>query len=188
VGIIKILSVTRLRGGVRVEYVAGRRAYDFLDAVQRQNHQISNLLSVKPLQTAPAVQRLLQQREALSAKTAGLEREHFNALAEQLRGAGNVIRFEEELTGDGVRRLADAVKDTCGGVAAVFSGSDGAGYQYALARQTGSVRELCRALNAALDGRGGGRDENFQQGSLRAPRAEIEAFLHDTFLNGKERP
>lgn len=31
VGLIKILSVTRLRGGVRVEYAAGRRAYHYLD-------------------------------------------------------------------------------------------------------------------------------------------------------------
>jgi alanyl-tRNA synthetase len=37
-------------------------------------------------------------------------------------------------------------------------------------------------MNAALNGRGGGKPE-FQQGSLKATRQEIEAFFSD---NGKE--
>ena len=64
VGMIKILSCTRLRGGVRIEYVAGRRAYRYFDAVQMQNHLISVSLSAKPLRTAAAVRRLLEERDA----------------------------------------------------------------------------------------------------------------------------
>ena len=97
-------------------------------------------------------------------------------LAEQLRGRGDVLLFEGELSADGVRRLADAVKDTCGGMVLVCSGSDEAGYQYALAAAEGDVRPRGRAMNDALQGRGGGREANFMQGSLRSARAEIAAF------------
>ena len=64
VGLIKILSVTRLRGGVRVEYAAGQRAYHYLDTVQQQNRMISAVLSARPLHTAAAVRRLLEERDA----------------------------------------------------------------------------------------------------------------------------
>ena len=176
VGVIKILSSTRLRGGTRVEYVAGRRAYAYFDAVQLQNSLVSAALSAKPLQTAAAVRQLLSQRDALAVRCAQLEREHREHIAESLREHGNICLFEPDLTADGVRRLADAVKETCGGLALVLSGSDGAGYHYALTIRDGDVRDRAKALNAALDGRGGGRDANFVQGSVKASRAAIEAY------------
>lgn len=179
VGIIKILSAARLRGGVRVEYVAGRRAYLYLDAVQKQNHMVSMALSVKPLQTAAAVHRLGRERDAAQSRAARLERMYDAALAEQLRGTGDALVFEEELSADGVRRLADAVKDTCGGRAMVFSGGDAEGYKYAIAVKEGDVRAYVKALNAALNGRGGGRDANFAQGSVKAARAAIEAYVKE---------
>ena len=38
------------------------------------------------------------------------------------------------------------------------------------------MRPRGRAMNDALQGRGGGREANFMQGSLRSARAEIAAF------------
>lgn len=176
VGTIKILSCVKLRGGVRVEYVAGRRAYLYFDDIQNQNHLVSMSLSAKPLRTAEAVRRLLEERDGLQMRIAQLEREHCAAVAEQLRGKGDVLVFEEGLSADSVRRLADAVKDTCGGTVMVCSGSDEAGYQYALAVKEGDVRAFGKAMNEALNGRGGGRDANFMQGSVKAKRPEIEAY------------
>lgn len=179
VGTIKILSCVKLRGGVRVEYVAGRRAYTYFDEIQNQNHLVSMSLSAKPLRTAEAVRRLLEERYGLQMRIARLEREHCAAMAEQLRDKGNVLVFEEGLSADSVRRLADAIKDTCGGRALVCSGSDETGYQYALAVKEGDVRAFGKAMNEALNGRGGGRDANFIQGSVKATRAEIEAYMEE---------
>lgn len=179
VGTIKILSCVKLRGGVRVEYVAGRRAYTFFDEIQNQNHLVSMSLSAKPLRTAEAVRRLLEERDGLQMRIARLEREHCAAMAEQLRDKGNVLVFEEGLSADSVRRLADAIKDTCGGRALVCSGSDETGYQYALAVKEGDVRAFGKAMNEALNGRGGGRDANFIQGSVKATRTEIEAYMEE---------
>ena len=64
--------------------------------------------------------------------------------------------------------------------AAVFSGSDGSGYKYAVVSRTEDVRPLGKELNSALGGRGGGKPEMIQ-GSVSAARAEIEAFF-----NGKK--
>lgn len=180
VGCIKILSCTRLRGGVRIEYVAGRRAYACFAALQDQNRLISVALSAKPLRTAEAVRRLRDERDALQMRCARLEEARCTAVAQQLRGRGDVLWFEEGLESDGVRRLADAIARQCGGMALVCSGEDGAGYRYALAQKDGDVRVWGAAMNRALQGRGGGRDGCMMQGSLAAGRGQIEDYFHQT--------
>ena len=91
VGLIKILSVTRLRGGVRVEYAAGRRAYHYLDTVQQQNRMISAVLSARPLHTAEAVRRLLEERDAARKRCVALEQKRFEVLAQQQSGQGDTL-------------------------------------------------------------------------------------------------
>ena len=50
------------------------------------------------------------------------------------------------------------------------------GINYSDQIQDGDLRELGKAMTAALNGRGGGKP-NFQQGNVAASRAEIEAFF-----------
>ena len=68
------------------------------------------------------------------------------------------------------------IADSCHGTAAVFSGTDEAGYSFCLVTRGGDLRELTKRMTAALHGRGGGKP-NFQQGSVKATRADIEAFF-----------
>ena len=87
-----------------------------------------------------------------------------------------MLLFEEGLTPDGLRRLCDAVLQTCGGRCACFSGADGQGYKYAVGRLEGDLRAFTREMNQALGGRGGGKP-GFVQGSVQAGREAIEAFF-----------
>ena len=175
VGLVKLLSRHKFREGVRIEMVCGGRALRRFDAVETQNGEVSALLSAKPLETAAAVRRLSEETAALQYRLTGLEMESFARTAERLRGAGDVLLFQEGLSADGVRKLAIAVLETCGGTCAVFSGADKS-YKYALGVKDGELRETVQALNAALNGRGGGKN-GFAQGSVQATRAEIEAFF-----------
>ena len=100
----------------------------------------------------------------------------FAALAGQYRDAGDLLLFEEGLSPDGLRRLAAAVLETCGGRCACFSGQDGSGYRYAIGQVGGDLRELTRALNQALSGRGGGKP-GFVQGSVQAEQTAIRDFF-----------
>ncbi len=178
VGVIKILSCQKFREGVRMEILCGKRAYDYLSAVWEQDRAVGQALSVKPLDTLRAVERLRQETEGEKARIAALEGELFQSIAQAHAGAGDTLLIREPMRPDSVRRLADALARTCGGCAAVFAGQDGAGYTYALVRETGTVE--VKALNAALRGRGGGRG-GFAQGSVQADRREIEAFFQSVF-------
>ena len=86
------------------------------------------------------------------------------------------MHFEDCLDSVMVRQLADTIAQRCGGTAAVFSGSDGVGYAFALINPAEDLRPLGKTMTAALKGRGGGKP-NFQQGRVSATRKEIEEFF-----------
>lgn len=176
IGLIKLLSSEKFKGGVRLEMLCGRRAYQYMSEIGRQNQQISVTLSAKPLETAAAVERLKEAEQKNAARAGMMEAELFALKAKGLAGAGNVLLFEEALSSDSVRRLCSAVMETCGGRCAVFSGDDQNGYKYAIGQTDGDLRGLVKELNTRLNGRGGGKPF-FVQGSAAAARKEIEAFF-----------
>ena len=177
IGLVKLLSVVKFHQGVRIELVCGKRAYEYLAAVTAQNRSVSGLLSAKPLETAKAVERTLAELNQVKQEKARWESRCFAALSESLRGAGDVLLFEEGLSPDSLRRLCVELMAVCGGRCAVFSGSDEDGYAYALGLENGDLRAFVQDMNTALNGRGGGKP-NFAQGRVAAKRAEIEAFWH----------
>lgn len=175
VGIVKFLSVQKFREGVRIELLCGERAYRYLSRTWEQASLSGRQLSVKPTELSAAVERTMTELGALKLRAAKLEESVFAQTAESLRGKGDVLLFEDDMSPDSVRKLCDAVSLACGGRCAVFAGSS-EGYKYAIAHQGGDLRELTKALNAALTGRGGGK-LNFVQGSVAASRTAIEGFF-----------
>lgn len=175
VGLVKFLSVQKFREGVRIELLCGDRARRYLSACWEQSLHIAQALSVKPVASAAAVERLLTELGALKLRCARLEEAAFAQTAAQYENRGDVLLFEDEMSGDSLRKLCDAVASVCGGRCAVFAGADGT-YKYAIGCAGGDLRELTKRMNAALSGRGGGKP-NFVQGSVSADRAAIEAFF-----------
>ena len=175
VGLVKLLSCQKFREGVRIEMVCGKRALDYCSAVLEQNHKVSQLLSAKVMDTAAAVERTQKELYALRGRIASLEEAAFQQKAESLSGQGDVLLLEEDMSPESLRKLCGAVGAVCGGRCAVFAGADG-GWKYAIGGGTEDLRPLAKALNAALQGRGGGKPE-FIQGSAACTREEIAAFF-----------
>lgn len=175
VGMVKLISCQKFRDGVRIEMATGGRALRWINAVAGQNTRISQLLSAKPGETAAAVERLQKETYALRGRVAELEEGDFARKAEALAGKGGVLLIEGTMSADSMRKLCGMVKEKCGGRCAVFAGADGT-YQYAIAQDGGDLRGLAKELNAALNGRGGGKPE-FVQGSVKAGEDEIREFF-----------
>ena len=171
IGLIKLFSTTHFRGGSRIEMACGGRALAMLNALCAQNRDISVRLSAKPVQTAAAVARLASERTEAQQRAAALEDRLFALLAQDRQ----TLRFEPPMPPESVRRLADAMVRANEARSAVFAGQDGA-WHYAMADPSGDLRGLVKRLNAALQGRGGGKP-GFVQGSLAASRTDIEAFF-----------
>ena len=176
IGMVKLLSVVKFHDGIRMEMVCGKRVLDYLNMVNEQNHQISMKLSAKMDRTADAVQRLQDENFRMKGQVARMEEEMFRAEAKKWEGAGSVLIFKEGLEADSVRKLADAVMNTCEGCCAVFSRNEDGSYKYAMGEIDGDLRPYTKEMNAALNGRGGGKPF-FVQGSVQATEAEIRNFF-----------
>ena len=175
VGLVKLLSCQKFREGVRMELLCGKRALDYLSGTWEQNLAVSRALSAKPLQTAAAVERLQGELESVKLRCADLETADCARKAREYAGKGDVLLLEGPMSADSVRRLCDAVLDTCGGRCAVFAGEEG-NYKYAIGVREGDVRPLVKELNTVLGGRGGGKP-NFAQGSIAAEERAIRTFF-----------
>ncbi len=177
VGLVKVLSCQKFREGVRMEILCGGRALAYLGHVYDQARSVGQRLSVKPDAILPALERLEEEQAALKAREAAMEDQLFRRIAAQHAGETDALVFQPALRPDSVRRLADALGRACTGLAAVFAGEDGH-WNYALLRADGAdIVPLVKALNGALQGRGGGRS-GFAQGSVQADEAAIREFFN----------
>ena len=176
VGLVKVLSCQKFREGVRMEILCGARALRYLSATYDQSRAIGQKLSVKPQDTFAAVERLEAELADTKFRMAETETALLDAIAESFANAGDVLLFRPAMKPDSVRRLADAVATRSKGFAAVFAGEDGQ-FNYALIRADGTdISATVKEMNAALHGRGGGRN-GFAQGRVQAAKSEIEAFF-----------
>ena len=176
IGMVKLLSVVKFRDGVRMEMICGKRVLDYLSMVNEQNHQISVKLSAKADKTSEAVSRMQDENFRLKGMIAKFEEEMFASEAAKWEGAGSVLIFKEGMEADSVRKLADAVMNTCEGCCAVFSKNPDGSYKYAMGEKDGDLRQFTKEMNAALNGRGGGKPF-FVQGSVQASEKEIRNFF-----------
>ena len=176
IGLIKLISLQKFKGGMRMEMLSGRKAMEYVEEICRQNQQISVALSAKPLETAQAVEHLKKTQMDQQFHMGALEQKLFQNMAKQYEGSGSVLIFEEGLAADSVRKLAAEIMETCEGRCVVCSGDDENGYKYAMGEKDGDLRALVKEFNSTLNGRGGGKPF-FAQGSVNATRKEIEEFL-----------
>ena len=175
IGLIKFVSCIKFKEGVRIEMASGERAMKLLQNIFEQNRQVSQTFSAKILETGAAAQKFNDLLTQEKYRVVGLQRKLFATIAESYRDAAQVLHFEEGLQPGQVRELADAISEKAG-IAIVLSGTDETGYAICIISKTADVRDLGKAVNAALSGRGGGKPGAFQ-GSLKASRAQIEAFF-----------
>ena len=176
VGLVKLFSVMKFHQGVRIEMACGQRALEALNHAYDQNRQVSQAFSARITETGAAARKMNEVLAAEKFRTTGLQRQLFRFIAETYAGAGDTVHFADDLEPALVRDLADAIAERCGGTAAVFSGTDADGYNFALVTRDGDLRPLGKAMTQALNGRGGGKPI-FQQGRVNAPKAQIEAFF-----------
>lgn len=201
IGVIKFLSVIHYKGGVRISMLCGKKALEDYERKTDQETRISNLLSAKPDKLAEAVERLKQENSEKDIRLAELTRRYLELRAEQL-GSGRpdagqqvpgqqesgeecLLVFEDGLTPVQVRQFCNLlVEQGKGKIVAVCSGSDEAGYSYCVGSRERDMKQLGKALNSLLNGRGGGSAQ-MVQGTFFASGKEIQECFDrkDTLWN-----
>lgn len=182
VGMIKILdSERRRRGGegVRISMLCGLDAYENAVVTQNNNTEISMLLSAKRNETAAAVRRVMKEQEKLKVRVSELSRELAACRAAAITPTeGNICIFDSTLDEPALRALINEAVKKCGGVAAVFSGSDDTGFRYIIGSRSVDLKSAAKVINEGISGRGGG-SPNMIQGNCTACTETIQKFLND---------
>lgn len=177
IGLIKLLSCDRHRGGCRVVMVSGMRALMDYRTKQQGVNEVSVALSAKPEKIGEAVLHLKEQQNRMRMQLNQIQAVY---LKEKLEAIGAedkyVCIFEEDMDNVAVRNFINDAMERCSGICAAFVGTDESGYRYILGSKTVDMRAFSKKLNEKFGGKGGGKPE-MVQGSLVGERAAIEAVF-----------
>lgn len=167
VGLIKIISYAHYKTGMRLAVACGQRAYEAVAGIWADTEAAGRLLSAPVGALTPALERLQGGEAALKARLAALQNTLVDACAANAVPGVPAVLWADGADGDGLRRMAMAITAKTNAPCCTLA-PGGQGLAYALsAAPGGDVREVCKALNAAFAGRGGGKP-GFCQGSLAA--------------------
>jgi alanyl-tRNA synthetase len=175
IGVIKLLDFMRHRGGVRIWAKCGWDALQDYGRRYTASAAISGLLNTPQDSIVSGVEKLLAQRDSLKQELTTRQRQALEAQAAALAPTeGNYLLFPQT-DNEGMRLLANALLEKCGGVCALFSGQDGA-YQFVLASRTQDMRSFLKENQSPLQARGGGQTQ-MVSGRSTATKADLEAFF-----------
>lgn len=186
VGYIKITSHIKYKGGTRIWFACGMRAVE--DSLKNQD--IVDVLAVRfSAKTEDVTAAVIRQGDELNTAKHQL-RERTQQLqkyiaaelldsAESINGVRLVISLQQGAQMNELKTLAEKLTDQPDVLGLLFS-QNGETLMYQLARGKAvkhSMRELIQAVNAAVGGKGGGRDE-FAQGSASVgAAADVEGTV-----------
>lgn len=173
VGLLKIQSCDRHRGGCRLTIVCGMRALKDYQQKQESVGKVSAALSAKPDKIAEAVKHLQEQQTKLREQLNHIQAMYLKGKLEMLTGEEkSVCIFEETLDSIAVRNFVNDAMEKCDGICGAFIGNDNSGYHYILGSKTVDMREFSKKLNEKFQGKGGGKPQ-MVQGSLNGEKKAI---------------
>ena len=173
VGLLKIQSCDRHRGGCRLTIVCGMRALKDYQQKQESVGKVSAALSAKPEKIAEAVEHLQEQQAKLREQLNHIQAMYLQEKLDKIHTEDQcVCIFEEALDSIAMRNFVNGAMDRCDGVCGAFIGSDKSGYHYILGSKELDVREISKQLNVKFGGKGGGKPQ-MVQGSLNGTQKEI---------------
>ena len=175
IGLMKILSVSRHKDGVRMEMLFGGRAMKDYDRKHLLNTEFSCRLSAKPYETGEAIQRVLDEMNAMKFRMQAMNERYYAMRATSIPVGEPVIFFNEPgMSMVEIRKFCDYLIST-GKVktAMIISPKDKESVNYVMGSADLNMRDVGKLLNEKLHGRGGGRPE-MVQGSFQAEAEAVE--------------
>ncbi len=177
VGMIKIISCERHRGGCRMTILCGFRALEDYRRKQQSVTEVSVALSAKPDKIGEAVRHLKEQQNGTREQLNRVQELYLLQKLEQLTPEDrNICIFEKELDHIAARNFVNRAVEKCGGVCGIFIGTDTDGYHYILGSRSVDMRIFSKTLNEMFHGKGGGKPE-MVQGSLTGLEEKIRNVI-----------
>lgn len=177
VGVIKLVNAIRYKGGMRVTMVCGMRALADYNMKEKEVREISRMLSAKPGEIVPAVEKLREQLMKEKAKASRLMAAYIETkIKEIVSGTPLVILCEEEMEANAMRDFVNDAMEKTDGLCCAFSGNDEDGYRYLIGSRTVDVKSVAEMFSRRFSAKGGGKPPMIQ-GSVPAAMEDIKKLL-----------
>ena len=170
IGLLKVINVTRYKGGVQIGILCGRRAFEYVDHQQAILRKLSNSLTTHTDNVYNIVMNHIDEINLLKAELSSYKELQIQAIIENLSAEEKPCIFTDaELSPTNMKNLFNLLCERFEGYVGLFVG-DGS-YRYYAGSRTLDSRELASSLRAI--GAKGGGSERMIQGQITASRESI---------------
>ena len=165
IGLIKLLSCQKYKGGVRVSMLAGERAFRELSHRFTQVKTLSAALSAKPDALEEAVGRLQKESDSRKAEAAAARGKYYALRASHCGAEDSVLLLEEEGTFDELRAFVNLLTAQKSGICAVCvpaPGKQNDACQFVMGSKNRDMRQIAVLLKESAGAKCGGSPEMIQ--------------------------
>ena len=180
IGMIKLISCMRYKGGTRIHLKCGFDALDEFNAEFDRATVISNMISQPRESIDAGVKKLMDDIGGYKREIYELKKKILSMKIESAKPQnGKLIFVDDGMDMSELRAFVAAKLDACDKFCAAFSGNDGDGYTYVLGYKGENFNEFLKNKISALGQGGGGGKPPFAQGKIKCKKSDIDTLWLD---------
>lgn len=189
IGLLKITQAAAYKGGMRLTFLCGGRAYTYAAMLQEAMDGMARSFSTGVDKVSAAVEKMngeldaeKKQNKSLSARLEGYYSRELKEKARDIKGKKLLVEIVEDTDPKRLRPLCQSTLDAKALTLLLCPNGEQVSYILMCKGINLDMGEVIQAVNAALGGKGGGRGD-MAQGSARKPagleeiRAQLEFYL-----------
>lgn len=189
IGLLKITQAAAYKGGMRLTFLCGGRAYTYAAMLQEAMDGMARSFSTGVDKVSAAVDKMngeldaaKRQNKSLSARLEGYYSRELNEKARDIKGKKLLVEIVEDTDPKRLRPLCQSTLEAKALTLLLCPNGEQVSYILMCKGINLDMGEVIQAVNAALGGKGGGRGD-MAQGSARKPagleeiRAQLEFYL-----------
>jgi len=175
VGIFKIVSYENYKGGTRLNYLCGQRAFEDYRRLSKVENELSVLLNSKKEDVLFCVNKLKNKLSETEFSLVAFRRDRISSLVGE---NNNKFIFLDSDNVDLLRFAMSEMEKKCSDAGVVFAGDDENGYRFICEGNPGKTTEFLKKLKHNFEVKGGGKPGSVQ-GTVKGEKSLIEKVLFE---------
>ena len=177
IGLIKIISAIKYKGGTQLSILCGKRAYDYINRNLEALDKTCRVFSTNSSDLPLIAGKMKDENVLLNTRIAVLTEER---IIDDIKTGvyENLVFTDMELTAVNMKNIYNALTGLKDGWCGIFAGNDEKGYRYYAGGKNLDARLLADEMKKYLDAKGGGSAEMIQ-GKTSATKDRLENFFRE---------
>ena len=176
IGIFKVLSSIRYKGGVRLSILCGFRAFTYFNSLSKLSDSLRVLLSSEQSEIMSNVTSLKNERDSLRIRLREINKNLLISNIDKILTTSPAIIFTEEIDAKSQREALNYLVSKRNNYCALLTGNDKKGYSYLIGSNNLDTSLIQAKLKESFNAKGGGKKE-MVQGFVNTSKSELESLL-----------